>query len=73
MCYPAVHSVADGVEEITSLEGHLIGTSLTRGTEKKECLTGKSSNVIIFLLFHLPPFGFPVSLKKRKITYTIFE
>lgn len=37
---PAEHPVVDGIEEITSLEGHLIGTSLARGTEKG-CYTGR--------------------------------
>lgn len=38
---PTVHPVADGTEEITSLEGHLIGISLAGGTEKKGCYTGR--------------------------------
>lgn len=38
---PAEHPVADGIEEITSLEGHVVETSLARGTEKKGCYTGR--------------------------------
>lgn len=38
---PTEHPVADGIEEITSLEGHLDETSLARGTEKKGYYTGR--------------------------------
>jgi hypothetical protein len=63
--------MADAVGKLASLEGHLIGSVLARGTEKKGCFLGKNVFPMNHILLLLPDhttwlFSFLSSIKKER-------